>query len=183
MNRLDTYRFALAMSFLAGVLMLSGIAGCRNSLATVSTSKDSTHVFRMVSYRDTVVYTPADSARIRMIITDVVALRRMMEELRANPRVSRGEHNATITLRASGDTLIATASCDSIAHVLENAITTIQEKSDRITSLEHTVIQQAKAEKGTIPGWMRGTSFIILSVALLLIVAAFLYFKLILKRR
>lgn len=170
-------RLVYLLVAVALVFMVAWLSSCQDPrIFGTSATTDSTHTTTTVTKRDTVVIVGGDSARIISIVKDVVALRKLMEELRnGGGLTSRGERNASVTLRVSGDTLFAEAACDSVELRLEDAITTINTLTERLRDTETTlVVTEAKAND-RVPGWMRGTTWlaVVLGVLVLLIKLAF----------
>lgn len=133
---------------------------------------------RVVTKRDTIIWAPADSALVKLV-TDVRSMRALIDELKAQgPRTVRGSNNAKLIMSVVHDTLLLEARCDSLAQVLEGALVTIQEKETRVTELERVVTEKDKSEKGTMPGWMKGTIWLIIVIVAALIVLFILFTKL-----
>ena len=155
------------------VLLLSGCTSVLESLR----SKETVHTERTITVRDTTVYTRADSATLKMI-ADVRALRQLIEDLKAEgPRTVRGSSHASLVMQVVGDTLQLEARCDSMAHVLEGALRTIQERTEQVTELERTLSDTKAERKATIPGWMQGLIWIIVALCTLALLGLFLINK------
>lgn len=170
-----------ALGFLLLCLAVVLLSGCTSILESLRRT-DTVHTERTVTVRDTVVYTKADSATLK-IIADVQALRRLIEELKAEgPRTVRGSSHAKLVMQVVGDTLHLEAKCDSLAHVLEGALRTIEERTTQVTELERTLTDSRAERKAVIPGWMQGVIWIIVAICTLLLVATIVVPKLLVKR-
>lgn len=173
--------FTWALAFLLMCLAVVLLSGCSSILESLRRT-ETVHTERTVTVRDTVVYTKADSATLA-IVADVQALRRLIEELKAEgPRRVRGSSHAALVMQVVNDTLHLEARCDSLAHVLEGALQTIQERTTQVTELERTLTDTRAERKGTIPGWMQGVIWIIVGIASLLLIATIVLPKLLFKR-
>ena len=150
-------RFTIAVILVVLALIL-GATSCRNPQQAFTTQRDSTSTTTVITHRDTIVRIGGDSARIVAIVKDQIALRKLLEELRASPRISHGAHNATAVLSVRGDSLIVDALCDSLAIELSDAITTIMILQQRVSEQERTVLiaEKAATDAAKVPGWMRG---------------------------
>jgi hypothetical protein len=163
--------FRWTLAFLLMCIGLVLLSGCTTILESLKRT-DTVHTERTVTVRDTVVYTKADSATIKMLM-DLQAMRKLMEDLRKEgPRTVRGTSHASLVMQVSGDTLLLEAKCDSLAHVLEGALRTIETNTKERTELERTLQDTRATQKGVMPGWMKGTIWIIVvAVVALLIIA------------
>jgi hypothetical protein len=173
-------KMRIAMLLLIVSLVLA-LVSCKTFLEGFR-SHTETITERTVTKRDTVWHTKADSATMR-IVADVVALRKLIESLKQDgARTVRGTHNASLVMSVVGDTLVLDARCDSLAMELENALVTIETTRERNTELERTVTQVGNETKGVIPGWMKGTIYIILAALLALFAVYLLINKTLFKR-
>jgi hypothetical protein len=163
MLRNQNIRFAVAVILVIAAIIM-GASGCQQLMPSVVTQSDSTST--TIRYRDTVIYTVSDSARIIALVKDIHNWRQFMEDLARKPMEARGAHNARIQLTASGDSLIVTGNCDSLEQRLQDAIR--ERDTYRMTDREKLV--PVASEKDTIPGWMRGLSRNMLSVGLLAVI-------------
>jgi len=149
------------------------LAGCNNPRALVSDTHTTRE--RVVTKRDTIIWAPADSALVKLV-TDVRSMRALIDELKAQgPRTVRGSNNAKLIMSVVHDTLLLEARCDSLAQVLQGALVTIQEKETRVTELERTITAKDKSEKGTMPGWMKGTVWMVVVIVAALFALFMLY--------
>lgn len=165
----------------AGAVLLAALASCTTLLEGTHT-REHTHSERVVTVRDTVVYTPVDSATMK-IVADVRALRDLIESLkRDGARSVRGTHNANLVMQVVNDTLHLEARCDSLAHVLEGALRTIEERTTQNTELTRTIQDVRADRKGGIPGWMQGTIWIVITVCALLLLLSFIVPKFLHRR-
>lgn len=174
----NTSRVRLALVLLLLSLVLA-LVSCRSIMDSFRQSSHSTTV---ITQRDTVWRTPADSATAR-IVADVVALRQLIESLRADgPRIVRGSRNAELVMSVVRDTLLLEARCDSMALVLENALRTVEKTTVNNTELERSVRRLENENKGTVPGWMKGTVYIIMAALIALLAIYLLINKTLFKR-
>ncbi|HRF80175.1 MAG TPA: hypothetical protein PL070_08815, partial [Flavobacteriales bacterium] len=130
----------------------------------VVTKSDSTTT--TIRYRDTIVYTVSDSARIIALVKDIRNWREFMEGLARKPMEARGAHNARVQLTAKGDSLIVSGNCDSLEQRFQNALRDIE----TLRATDRKELVHVASDKNTIPGWMRGLSRNMLSVALLVVI-------------
>ena len=161
----------LVLLFLAIGAAMSGCSDMRSFWKL----HDTTYVERTVTKRDTVIWVKADSATIKLI-THVREMRALIEGLkREGPRTVRGSSHASLTMSVVGDSLVLDARCDSLAQVLEDALVSIEEKSRQVTHLEKTVTEKDRSLKGVMPGWMKGTVWIIIIIVAALFALFLLY--------
>lgn len=162
----------LALSLLliwSAAWILSGCNDARWLMREHSSSE------RTVTKRDTIIWAPADSALVKLV-TDVRSMRALIDELKAQgPRTVRGTNNAKLIMSVVHDTLLLEARCDSLAQVLEGALVTIHERDSIVTHLERTIATKDKSEKGTMPGWMKGTIWMIVVAVLACVVLCVLF--------
>lgn len=164
----------LAVLLLCLALLL--LSGCSSVLESLRRT-DTIHTERTVTVRDTVVYTKADSATLK-VIADVRALRALIESLKAEgPRRVKGTSHAQLVMQVVGDTLHLEAQCDSLAHVLEGALRTVELRTQQVTELERTLVDTKAERKGIIPGWMQGIIWIIVALCTLALLLLFLINK------
>jgi hypothetical protein len=172
------------MALLLAALLLGialALASCTSILESLRRT-DTIHTERTVTVRDTTVYTKADSATIKMLM-DLQSVRKLVEDLkREGPRTVRGTSHASLVMQMSGDTLLLEAQCDSLAHVLEGALRTIEEKTKERTELERTLTNTKAEQKGVMPGWMKGTIWIVIVLVAAIFLIALTLNKLLFKR-
>lgn len=168
-----------ALAFVAVLLLGTCSTGCANARGWF-TVHDTTTFERVVTHRDTTVWVKADSAHIKLV-TDLIAFRKLIEQLKENgPRTVHGSRNASLTMSVVNDSLVLDAKCDSVAERLQDALTTIQDKSREVETLTQTVKTKDAEAKGTMPGWMKGTSLLI-GVCVVALFALFLLYQLVTK--
>lgn len=169
-------RIALLL-FVAALLL--ALVSCRSILESFRHTDQTTTV---ITERDTVWTTQADSATMR-IVSDVQALRRLIEQLRADgPMRVRGSRNAELVMSVVNDSLVLDARCDTMALRLENALRTVETTRVSNTELERTVKALQNENKGVVPGWMKGTVYIILAALCALLAIYLLINKTLFKR-
>lgn len=150
-------------------LVLITWSGCRSIVPVSEVRTDSTHTSVEVLHRDTVITVPADLASLD-VRGNVEDLQRLLEDVRREQRVMRGEQNARLVLSERNGQLHIDCNCDSTEVKLKDAITTINRRNDRIEVLERTLTQVAKNDRSAIPGWMRGTIWLIVAIVVAIII-------------
>lgn len=154
---------------IVALLFIAVLMGCRVPVPTVITVHDSTTVH--VDRRDTVITIPGDAARLDLS-ADLAALKRVIDELRKRPITTKGERNAQLTLSLHNDSVRIVATCDTLEWKLNDAITTIERRNERIQVLESRVQDQDRERP--MPSWAKGIALAGTTIALLAIVVLLL---------
>ncbi|HMQ77117.1 MAG TPA: hypothetical protein PKE21_13830 [Flavobacteriales bacterium] len=165
----EVFALLLVLFVAAMVVLMQG--GCKQPQPTVIVMTDSTHSTVEVHRRDTVVMVPGDQAQLD-VSTDLAQLRRLIEEVRRRPHVVRGRNNAKLSVSLRDDSLRIAATCDSMELVLNDAITTINRRDQRIQVLEDVL--EKKRNDDAMPGWAKGLSLVLACLAVLVVLVALL---------
>lgn len=137
------------------------LVSCRTPAPVVIAQRDSTHTERVVTYRDTVVTVPGDTAALRLGAEE---LGRLLVDLRGQVRILRGQHRAALELRNVRDTLVITALCDELQVKLDSALVHERELTRRLQTV--TAVTQPEQER-MLPAWARGVVGVASAIGLL----------------
>lgn len=158
-----------------GAVLLAG-TGCR-PLQQVQDSRQDTVITRTeITHRDTVITIPADRAALD-VRADIESLRSLITRLEKHPIEAAGKRQARLMITDSAGRIAIRCRCDSLRIKLDHAITTIATKEQTITRLNHTVREGLRRDRSKLPGWMKGTAWILVLIIILVIVVAFLFFR------
>jgi hypothetical protein len=105
------------ISFVLVVLIF--LSSCRSTKQEVQESTLDTSKERVVTYRDTIIYTEPSKTELSVSIADLLASAGQLQTdgrlSQSDGRLSQTNGNATVKLGVKDNRIIATAYCDSIA--------------------------------------------------------------------
>lgn len=128
---------------------------CRKHIPVAGThSSDSTVVKEVISYRDTVIYSPVDSSAIRAEVkcpeNGVVNL----------PEITRRSRNAIVKVRIDSNQVVASCVCDSLEQRVKLQDRTIHELRQRRSETVQIVREQYVPKVIQALAWLGGLSFV-----------------------
>lgn len=140
----------------AGVILIVAtvlLASCNRKITPVSSfhdRKDSTNVTTSINYRDTTIYSPVDSAKIKAMVKCPES-----GMLQLAPQSHRS-HNATITVGIIDNKLTAECLCDSIELRLKLRDKQVSIYRNAMESLKETNVVMVKF----VPKWIKAFAWI-----------------------
>lgn len=177
MLRTPAQRRALVIALLGFVLalgLLVSLPGCRGTRDLRTTVRDSVSVTTHTFYRDTTIYTPADSARTTLG-TDWTAMRKLMAELDVRPRVVPGARQASVVITKVDSTHFQVeARCEAMALTLDSLIQVNERTTFQLQRIREEVAVHDRADRYRMPGWAKGVALAAGSLCAVLLLAAVL---------
>lgn len=159
MQRTRTYKvsFGALLLFAAAIWLLVSLPGCHGRQPLLRTTvRDSVAVHVQTIYRDTVIYTPADSASTTLG-TDWTAMHKLMAELDRAPRVVRGERQASVVItKVDSAHFQVQAQCAAMQVKLDSALQVIDQRTLQLRRVEEQVAVHDRADRFRMPGWAKG---------------------------
>lgn len=157
-----------------GATVLATAVSCGGGKRMLRTTvRDSVSVNTRTFYRDTVIYTPADSARTTLG-TDWTAMRKLMAELSRGPKVVQGTKQASVVITKVDSTHFAVeARCEALATSYDSLVQVQQSTILQLRHVQEEVAVKDAEDRYGMPGWAKGAALVTCCLcALLLLITA-----------
>lgn len=171
-----TYRISLGalLLFAACIWMLMSLPGCHGAKQLRTTVRDSVATTVHTYYKDTTIYTPADSARTTLG-TDWTAMHKLMAELSQRPRVVHGTKQASVVISKVDSTHFQVeAKCEAMALAFDSLVQVQQRTTYQLQRIQEQVAVRDHEDRFRMPGWAKGVAMVAGSACALLVLTALL---------